>query len=54
MVLAPPGTPDGTVVTVWTDGAGDLTSPPLQASQVAGQADPDWVVKARAWNRQSW
>lgn len=88
MVLAPPGTPDGTVVTVWTDDAGDLASPPLQASQVAGQADlaaagaiagigllyvctmviirhvldrrrmaaweADWVVTARAWNRQSW
>lgn len=88
MVLAPPGTPDGTVVTVWTDDAGDLASPPLQPSQVAGQADlaaagaiagiallyvcavvivryvldrrrmaaweADWVVTARAWNRQSW
>lgn len=38
-VLAPAGSPRGTAVTVWTDAAGDLTSPPLRPSQVAGQAD---------------
>jgi len=38
-VLALPGSPKGSAVTVWTDGAGNLTSPPLQPSQVAGQAD---------------
>jgi hypothetical protein len=38
-VLAPAGSPKGTAVAVWTDAAGDLTSPPLQPSQVAGQAD---------------
>ena len=34
-----PGSPKGTVVTVWTDGSGFLTSPPLEASEVASQAD---------------
>lgn len=38
-VLAPAGSPKGTAVTVWTDAGGDLTSPPLQLSQVAGQAE---------------
>jgi hypothetical protein len=38
-VIAPAGSPKGTAVTVWTDTAGDLTSPPLLNSQVAGQAD---------------
>jgi hypothetical protein len=38
-VVVPAGSPKGTAVTVWTDAAGDLTSPPLLASQVAGQAD---------------
>lgn len=87
-VLAPPGTPRGGAVTVWTDAAGQLSSPPLQPSQVAGQGElaaagaitgiallylgaavivrhvlyrrrmsaweADWVVTARAWNRQRW
>jgi hypothetical protein len=87
-VLAPPGTQPGRPVMVWTDNAGDLTSPPLQPSQMAGQADlaaagavtrigllflcgavlirhvlyrgrmaaweAEWVVTARAWNRQRW
>lgn len=34
-VLAPAGSLKGTAVTVWTDAAGDLTSPPLQPSQVS-------------------
>jgi hypothetical protein len=38
-VLAPAGSPKGTAVTVWTDAAGNLTSPPLQPSQVAGAAE---------------
>ena len=36
-VLAPAGSPKGTAVTVWTDAAGDLVSPPMAASQVTGQ-----------------
>jgi hypothetical protein len=38
-IMAESGTPKGASVTVWTDAAGDLTTPPLQPSQVAGQAD---------------
>jgi hypothetical protein len=38
-VPAEPDSPRGTVVQVWTDGNGYLVSPPLAASQVAGQAD---------------
>jgi hypothetical protein len=38
-VLALAGSPKGTAVTIWTDAQGNLTSPPLQLSQVAGQAD---------------
>lgn len=38
-VLAPPGSPKGTKVTVWTDNAGNLVSPPLADSQVSGQRD---------------
>lgn len=38
-ILAESGTPKGTRVTIWTDAAGNLTSPPLQPSQVAGQGD---------------
>jgi hypothetical protein len=38
-VMAESGTPKGASVTVWTDPAGNLTSPPLLPSQVAGQAD---------------
>lgn len=37
-VLAPAGAPDGGAVKVWTNADGDLASPPLQPSQVAGQA----------------
>src|SRR5215469_7839975 len=38
-VVAPTGSPKGTAVTIWTLANGDLTSPPLQPSQVTGQAD---------------
>jgi hypothetical protein len=38
-VMAPAASPRGTAVTVWTDAAGNLTSPPLLPSQVTGQAD---------------
>jgi hypothetical protein len=37
LVLA--GTPKGTAVTIWTDAQGNLSNPPLQPSQVAGQSD---------------
>jgi hypothetical protein len=37
-VLAPDGSPKGSTVTVWTDAAGDLTSPPMQPSQVSYQS----------------
>jgi hypothetical protein len=87
-VLAEAGSPKGSALTIWTDAAGNLTSPPLQSSQVAGQGDvaalgavvavaalylcetaivryvlnrrrmaawdADWVVTAKAWNRQRW
>lgn len=38
-VLALAGSKKGSTVTVWTDAAGNLVSPPLQASQVTGQGD---------------
>jgi hypothetical protein len=38
-VLAPAGSPTGTPITVWTNAAGDLTSPPLLPSQVSGQGE---------------
>jgi len=38
-VMAPTGSQRGTAVTVWTDAAGDLISPPLVPSQVTGRAD---------------
>jgi hypothetical protein len=37
LVMAPDGSPRGSAVTVWTDEAGDLKSPPLESSQVSGQ-----------------
>jgi hypothetical protein len=37
-VMAPAGSARGSAVTVWTDATGDLTSPPLQPSQVIGWA----------------
>jgi hypothetical protein len=37
-VLAPDGSPRGSTVTIWTDAAGDLTSPPMQPSQVSDQS----------------
>jgi hypothetical protein len=37
LVLA--GTPKGTRITIWTDARGNLSNPPLQPSQVAGQGD---------------
>jgi hypothetical protein len=39
VVLAPAASLKGTAVAVWTTAAGDLTSPPLQPSQVRGQAE---------------
>ena len=39
MILALEGSPKGSSVSIWTDAHGDLTSPPLQPAQVAGQAD---------------
>ena len=38
-ILALAGTPKGAAVMVWTDAQGNLSSPPLQPSQVAGQGD---------------
>lgn len=38
-VLARTGSPKGSTVKIWTDAAGNLTSPPLLSSQIAGQAD---------------
>jgi hypothetical protein len=38
-VPAAPGTPKGTVITVWTDANGYLDGPPLALSEVASQAD---------------
>lgn len=38
-VPATPGSPKGTVITVWTDGNGQLDSPPIGLSEVASQAD---------------
>jgi hypothetical protein len=38
-VLAPAASLKGTAVTVWTNAAGDLTSPPLELSQVSGQGE---------------
>lgn len=38
-ILALAGTPKGTAVTIWTDAQGNLSTPPLQPSQVAGQSD---------------
>ncbi len=38
-VLALTGSKKGSTVTVWTDPAGNLVSPPLLASQVTGQGD---------------
>ncbi len=36
-ILALAGSAKGSEVTIWTDARGDVTSPPLQLSQVAGQ-----------------
>ena len=38
-VPAPPGSPPGTLVSVWTDDNGYLVSPPLTVTQVADQVD---------------
>jgi hypothetical protein len=38
-VPAPAGSAKGTLVTVWTDGSGYLTGPPLGISDVVSQAD---------------
>jgi len=37
-VLAPDGSPKGSTVTIWTDATGDLTSPPMQPSQVSDRS----------------
>jgi hypothetical protein len=37
-VLAPMGSPAGSVVTVWLDASGKVTSPPLQGGQITGWA----------------
>jgi hypothetical protein len=39
LIMALGGTPKGTAVALWTDAQGNLTTPPLQTSQIAGQAD---------------
>jgi hypothetical protein len=39
LVMARSGSPRGSAVTVWTDDAGDLKSPPLESSQVSGQGE---------------
>ena len=86
--MAPAGSRVDSTVKIWTDAEGNLVTPPLLASQVAGQGDmaaigavaglgalylceaaivrrvvnrrrlaawdADWVVTARAWNRQRW
>jgi hypothetical protein len=36
-VMAPAGTRKGSTVTIWADAAGNVVSPPLLTSQVAGQ-----------------
>lgn len=38
-ILARTGSAAGTMVTIWTDADGNLTSPPLASTQVTGQAD---------------
>jgi hypothetical protein len=38
-VIVPSGTAKGTTIDVWVDHAGQLTGPPLNSGQVAGQAD---------------
>lgn len=39
VVTAPAGAARGTAVRVWTDPEGNLTGPPLDSGQIAGQAD---------------
>jgi hypothetical protein len=87
-VMVPAGSKKDGTITIWANTAGKVVSPPLAASQVAGQGqaaaggaiagllalylceaaivrrlmnrrrlaawDADWLVTARAWNRQSW
>lgn len=38
-VMAPMGSRKGSTISVWADAAGDLVSPPLLSSQVAGQGE---------------
>lgn len=45
-VLAPSGSKTGATVTVWTDAAGDLVSPPLLDNQVNGQGGVAAVAAA--------
>lgn len=45
-VLARAGSLAGTEVAIWTNGSGDLTSPPFNAGQIAGQADAAGVGAA--------
>jgi hypothetical protein len=87
-VMVPAGSKKGSTVTIWASTSGNVVSPPLLTSQVAGQGqaaaagaiagicalylceaaivrhvmnrrrlaawEADWLVTARAWNRQSW
>lgn len=39
VVTAPAGAAKGTPVSIWTDAQGNLTGPPLNAGQIAGQSD---------------
>lgn len=39
VVTAPGGAPKGSPVTIWTDAHGNLSGPPLDAGQIAGQSD---------------
>jgi hypothetical protein len=45
-ITVPSDSPKGTVVTLWTDQAGEETSPPLTASQVADQGTLMALVSA--------
>lgn len=87
-VMVPAGRRKDSTITIWANTAGNVVSPPLLTSQLAGQGqaaaagaiagvvalylceaavvrhvmnrrrlaawDADWLVTARAWNRQRW
>lgn len=46
VVTAPGGAAKGSAVPIWTDAQGNLTGPPLDAGQIAGQADLAGVAAA--------